>query len=178
MWLKWAVPDFFVFLLYQAEDFKLCPDLLLVWWITNTGLEKWKFLIFLNTLYASEFGVNARSMQSFPCMLDTTNKVRVTIGEQRRSKLFHVRVTQYSGLLSCYESISILNWHTLWARTRTGQKHTGFQCAGGGVANMMIFDLWELNILSVSLLVTCLPVCVCAVLFTSTTVCQPQRNDK
>lgn len=29
-------------------------------------------------------------MQSFPCMLDTTNKVRVTRGEQRRSKLFHV----------------------------------------------------------------------------------------
>lgn len=78
------------FLLYQAEDFKLCPDLLLVWWITNTCLENWKFLIFLNTLYAYEFGVNAWSMQSFPCMLDTTNKVRVTRGEQRRSKLFHV----------------------------------------------------------------------------------------
>lgn len=51
------------------------------------------FYYYLTTLYASKLGVNARSMQSFTCMLDTTNK-RVKRGEFWSSKSSTCKVTQ------------------------------------------------------------------------------------
>lgn len=80
-------------------------------------------------------------MQSFPCMLDTTNKVRVTRGEQRRSKLFHMwsDTVQWSAVaLWLYQHIKLThfvstdthrakthgvsaNWHTV-RRGRCGKR--------------------------------------------------------